>query len=195
MVAEGFSPTEGGCNQLIIKSPNSHLTALQLLGYTSRSSIVGNTTHTNDAHKQQPASSPPTCSPDYYHGSISGWEASKVTRRKSTVRPLPHGGRGFLFMPNGTSQAPEAHFVPLAKGQTYAGSLEKAAGTATGATKARAGADTSANTETKRTIKPRTGEPENRRTEELVLNSQFSILNSQFPNPSRRAARAMPLDH
>ena len=43
-------------------------------------------------------------------------------------------------MPNGTSPSHHPRFVPLAEGQTYAGSLEKAAGTATRAAKARSGA-------------------------------------------------------
>jgi hypothetical protein len=58
-------------------------------------------------------------------------------------------------MPKGTSQAFHTRFVPFAKGQTYAGSLEKATGTATRTAKARSGA--CANTKAQRpAVEPNT---------------------------------------
>ena len=171
-------------------------------------SIVCNTTSNNDAHKQQPAPKPPSCSPDYYHGSISGWGGKQSqARRKSTVRPLPHGGRGFLFIPNGTKQVSHARFVPLAKGRTYAGSLEKVAGTAIGAAKTHSRAGAGANTKAQRTIEPGTreigdrgggrragepgtGESKNKQHQSpisrTICNLQFAIHNSQSPAAGQR---------
>ena len=87
-------------------------------------------------------------------------------------------------MPNGTSQA-LTRFVPLAKGQTYAGSLEKAAGTTIRAAKAGAGASAGAHAKAK-TI-GRTGCPLG---EPRTIRTKFSILDStaEAGSPRRRAA-------
>ena len=186
------------------------MTVLQLLGYTSPSSTICTNTNNDDAHKQQPAPRPPSCSPNYYYGFISGWEASKVSAAKVNYQAPPTRWKGFFIYPEWNEPTPS--FVPADEGQTNAGSLEKDARTATCTAKARTRAHSDANTTAQRAIEPGTrgmgdgGWEENRRTRSrktkeqpikspesrAIYNLQSAICNSQ--NPSRRAARAMPLD-